>query len=337
MKDNKNLSKKITIAVDAMGGDFAPQQNVLGAKKAIEKDKNLNVLLVGDPQRIKEHLNSRQERLEVIEAEESIFMTDSPLQAVKKKPNSSLVVAANMVHQHRAKGFISAGNTGAMAAVAFLKLGRIKGINRPGIATLYPTARGRSLIIDAGANVDCRPMNLVQFAQMGSIYMKNLYNIDRPSIGLLNIGEEESKGNKLSIKAYHLLSAHQDLNFVGNIEGHDLPAGTCDVIVCDGFTGNVALKLMEGTAKLVLDELKTVISSNVAGRLLSLSIKANLTKVSRKLNPDSYGGSLLLGVKGLAVVAHGNSSSEAIGNAIIGAAKAARQEVTRKIAEQIGN
>lgn len=331
------ISKQITVAVDAMGGDKAPKQNIAGAIEALKTaNDNVRLILVGDEAAIKPYLSGDQsQNLLTRHAAEAIGMDEHPVQAIKKKPNSSLVVAAKMVKDGEADAFISAGNTGAATAVGLLIVGRIKGIDRPAIAATFPTKKGFSLILDVGANADCKPENLVEFAKMGTVYVRQMAGIDRPSIGLLNIGEESSKGNFLSLRAYELLKK-ADLNFYGNVEGRDMPLGTTDVIICDGFTGNIALKLMEGVADTVFFEIKNSISSSFRGRLGASLLMSSLKSLRERLDPDSYGGSPLLGIKGVGVIAHGSSSPKAIANAILAAALAVEQQVVAKIEEQVG-
>lgn len=327
----------ITVAIDAMGGDNAPEQNVAGAIRAAATAKdNVKLILIGDLEALKPHLEKDQPRnLLVKHAPDAIGMNDHPVSSIKKKPNSSLAIAAMMVKDGEADAFVSAGNTGAAMAAGLFAIGRIKGIDRPAIATMFPTQKGFSLILDVGANADCKPENLVEFAKMGDVYVRQMLGIDKPSVGLLNIGEESNKGNFLSLRAFELIKK-TSLNFYGNIEGRDLPLGTTDVIVCDGFTGNVSLKLMEGVADAVFLEIKRGISQSLRSRLGATLLLSSLRRIRERLDPDSYGGSPLLGVRGVVVIAHGSSSPTAIANAILAAALAVEQRVIEKIEEQVG-
>lgn len=328
--------EQIVVAIDAMGGDNAPMQNVAGAVKAAKTaDENIKLILVGDLETIKPHLVEEQPKnLMIKHAPDVIEMSDHPVQALKKKPHSSLATAARMVKEKEADAFVSAGNTGASTAAGLLIVGRIKGIERPAIATMFPTEKGFSLILDVGANADSRPENLVEFAKMGDVYIRQMIGIDRPTVGLLNIGEESSKGNSISIKAYELLKS-SGLNFFGNVEGRDITTGKVDIIVCDGFTGNIALKLMEGVANTVFKTIKEGISRTLRGRLGATLVLSSLKEVRKRLDPESYGGSPLLGVDGVVVIAHGSSSSKAIANAVIAAAFAVEQKVVEKISKQV--
>lgn len=325
--------KQITIAVDAMGGDYAPEQNVKGAILAAAQNR-IRIILVGDLEAIKPHLINQPENLFIKHAPDVIDMQEAPAWAVKKKPQSSLVVAANLVKSGEADALVSAGNTGACAAAGLLILGRLKNIDRPAIATVFPTLKGSSLLIDVGANADCKPENLVEFARMGAVYAGQVLGLNKPRVGLLNIGEEKSKGNFLALRAYKLLE-NSDLNFVGNVEGRDLPEGAVDVIVCDGFTGNITLKLMEGLAGALFLEMKQILTSSVQGRLGSLFLASRLRAFHQKINPENYGGSPMLGLKQIVMIAHGRSSALAIANAIRAAVKTVENQVVAKIAQEL--
>ncbi|HEX21760.1 MAG TPA: phosphate acyltransferase PlsX, partial [Actinobacteria bacterium] len=312
----------MTVAIDAMGGDHAPQQNIHGAMQALRKAKdNLRIILVGNVDKIRPHINDQPKNILLKHTSDVIRMNEHPVRSVKKKTDSSLVVAATMVKEGEADAFVSAGNTGAVTAAGLLIIKRIKGIDRPASATMFPTRRGFSLILDAGANADCRAENLVEFAKMGSIYLHHMSGKNKPSVGLLNIGEESSKGNMLYLRAHELLRK-TDLNFYGNVEGRDLPLGTSDIVVCDGFTGNIALKLMEGVSDSVFKEIKKEISKSFRGRLGATFLLSSLKKLRKRLNPENYGGSPLLGIDGVGVIAHGSSSPTAIANAVLAAAMA---------------
>lgn len=323
----------VTVAVDAMGGDFAPEQNVKGAILAAAQN-GLRIILVGDLEAIKPHLHSQPDNLLIRHAPDVIEMHEAPAWAVRKKPQSSLVVAANLVKNGEADVLVSAGNTGACAAAGLLILGRLKNIGRPAIATIFPTLKGSSLLIDVGANADCKPEHLVEFAQMGSVYANQMLGISEPTVGLLNIGEESSKGNFLALRAYKLLQ-NSNLNFVGNVEGRDLPEGTVDVFVCDGFTGNVTLKLMEGLAGALFSEMRQILTKSLKGKIGGLLLASGLKAFHQKINPENYGGSPMLGLKEIIMIAHGRSSPLAIANAIKAAAKAVEQQVVARIEQNI--
>lgn len=329
------MGEKITVAIDAMGGDNAPQQNISGVKMALRKAKgNLRVVIVGDIDKIRPYLNEQPRNILLQHASDVIEMNEHPVRSVKKKTDSSLVVAARMVKDGEADAFVSAGNTGAVTAAGMLIIKRIQGVDRPAIATMFPTRKGFSLILDAGANADCRAENLVEFAKMGAIYLRHMSGKNKPSVGLLNIGEESNKGNLLYQRTHELLKK-TDLNFYGNIEGSDLPLGTTDVIICDGFTGNIALKLMESVSNTLFAEIKKEISKSFRGRLGATFLLSSLRKLKKRLNPENYGGSPLLGINGVGVIAHGSSTPTAIANAILAAAMGVELKVVDGISEQI--
>ena len=321
--------KIITIAVDAMGGDAAPDENIAGALLAAE-DQDLRIVLVGETDIIHAKLRIHPENILIKQAGEVVGMHEHPVQAIKKKTDSSLVVAANLVKAGQADAMLSAGNTGACAAAGLLVLGRLGAVSRPAIGTLFPTRRGFSLLLDAGATADCKPENLLEFARMGSLYMQRMLDIADPSIGLLNIGEESSKGNFLALRAHDLLQQTES-RFAGNVEGRDLPEGRTDIIVCDGFTGNIALKLMEGIAHSIFEEMKEMVDASFSARIGSALLFSRFKELKAKLNPESYGGSPLLGVKGVVIVAHGRSSAAAVANGIRNAAAAVRRGLVERI------
>ncbi len=325
----------ITIAVDAMGGDAAPEQNVLGATLAAA-DKNLRIILVGDAEAIKPHLSDQLNNLLIRHAPDVIGMHEPPVAAVKKKTESSLVAAANLVKEGQADALLSAGNTGACTAAGLLIVGRQPSVDRPAIATLFPTRKGFSLLLDVGANADCKPENLLEFAKMGTVYVQRMLGVAEPTVGLLNIGEESSKGNFLALRAYELLN-QSSLKFYGNVEGRDLPEGRTDIIICDGFTGNITLKLMEGISVAIFEEIKGIVDRSLSARLGAALLFSRFKELRAKLNPESYGGSPLLGVKGAVIIAHGSSSPKAIANAIRTAAQTVEHQVVEKIEETLGS
>jgi len=317
----------IRVAVDAMGGDRGPQEIVAGALDAAS-DTVLPVI-VGPPD-----LDTRG--LESIEAVGVIGMDEKPTEAVRAKPDSSLVVACRAVGEGKAEAVVSAGNTGAMLAACLLELRRIPGVRRPAIAVTIPARRGPSVLLDCGANADARPEDLVQFAHMGAVFAEEILEIANPEIRLLSIGEEAEKGNQLTLEAHQLLASSSDLNFAGNAEGRDLLSGAADVVVTDGFTGNVALKVTEGTILSLLEGLREEITATPRAKLGGLLIRPAARRLRERLDPDTYGGAYLLGLRGLAVIAHGNSSRRAITNAIRLAARGVEKDVVGTLTQNLG-
>jgi glycerol-3-phosphate acyltransferase PlsX len=313
------------IAVDAMGGDRGPDEIVEGALEA--RGDGVEPVIVGDP-----GLDTRG--LELVPAADVIEMHDKPAEAVRAKPDSSLVTAVRAVAQGRADAVVSAGNTGAMLAAGLLELRRIPGVMRPAIAVPIPAERGPSVLLDAGANADARPEHLLQFATMGAVFAAEILGVERPAIRLLSIGEEREKGNQLALEAHELLAA-SDLDFAGNTEGRDILRGAADVVVTDGFTGNVVLKTLEGTIRTILDALRAEITATPRGKLGGLLIRPAARRLRHRLDPDTYGGAYLLGLRGLAVVAHGNSSRTAIANAVRLAARGVDHDVVGRLAASL--
>ena len=315
----------VRIAVDAMGGDRGPAEIVAGALDAL--GDGIEIVLFGDPS-----LDTRG--LELHPTSGVIEMHEKPSEAVRAKRDSSLVAAVRAVAQGDADAVVSAGNTGAMLAAGLLELRRIPGVLRPAIAVPIPAQRGPSVLLDAGANADARPEHLLQFATMGAVFAEEILEVTNPEVRLLSIGEEREKGNQLTLEAHELLAA-SDLNFVGNTEGRDLLVGAADVVVTDGFTGNVALKLLEGTIRTILEALRAEITATTAGKLGGLLIRPAARRLRHRLDPDTYGGAYLLGLRGLAVIAHGNSSRTAIANAIRLAARGAEHDVVGSLAARL--
>jgi phosphate acyltransferase len=313
------------IAVDAMGGDRGAAEIVAGALQALAD--GIEPVLVGAP-----GLDTRG--LELIEAPEVIEMHEKPAEAVRAKPRSSLVVANRLVAEGEADAIVSAGNTGAMLAAGLLEIRRLPGVMRPAIAVVLPARYGASVLIDAGANADARAEHLVQFAHMGSVFAEEILERPNPQVRLLSIGEEDEKGNQLTLEAHQLLRESR-LNFAGNAEARDLLRFAADVVVCDGFTGNIALKLLEGTIKELLDALRQEITATTLGKLGGLLIRPAARRLRTRLDPDTYGGAYLLGLRGLSVIAHGNSSSTAISNAIRLAARGVEHRVVDRLAERL--
>ncbi|HVM68370.1 MAG TPA: phosphate acyltransferase PlsX [Gaiellaceae bacterium] len=313
------------IALDAMGGDRAPVEIVAGAQLAAAD--GIEVVLVGP-----RGLDTGG--LELVEAPETIAMDEKPAEAVRAKPDASLVVACRAVADRRADAVVSAGNTGAMLAAGLLHLRRLPNVLRPAIAVPIPAANGPSVLLDSGANADARPEHLLQFGHMGAVFAEEVLGIARPEVRLLSIGEEAEKGNQLTLEA-HALLAESGLRFAGNAESRDLLAGAADVVVCDGFTGNVALKLLEGTIRTLLDALRAEIAATPRGKLGGLLIRPAAARLRTRLDPDTYGGAYLLGLRGLAVIAHGNSSRVAIANAIRLAARGVEHDVVGRLAARL--
>ena len=313
------------IAVDAMGGDRGPAEIVAGALDA--RSDALTPILFGDR-------DTDPQGLELRETTGMIGMGEKPAEAVRAKPQSSLVAAVRAVAEGAADAVVSAGNTGAVLAAGLLELRRVPGVLRPAIAVPIPSQRGPSVLIDAGANADARPEHLVQFAAMGAVFAEEMLGVSDPEVRLLSIGEEPEKGNQLTLEAHELLAA-TDLNFGGNCEGRDLLAGAADVVVTDGFTGNVVLKLMEGTIAGLIDAFRHEITATTTGRLGGLLIRPAARRLRHRLDPDTYGGAYLLGLRGLAVVAHGNSSRTAITNAVRLAARGVEHDVVARLAARL--
>jgi glycerol-3-phosphate acyltransferase PlsX len=314
------------IAVDALGGDRAPDEVVAGALEAAAD--GIEIVLYGPA-------GLETQGLPLVEAPDRIEMADKPADAVRTKPNSSLVAAVRGVAEGQADAVISAGNTGAMLAAGLLYLRRLPGVFRPGIAVPIPLREGVSVLIDAGANADSRPEHLVQFASMGSIFAEQILGRTDPTVRLLSIGEEPEKGDQLTIEAHELLRESPSVNFQGNAEGRDLLRGAADVVVTGGFTGNLALKLLEGTIHELLDALRTEIASTPTGKLGGLLIRPAARRLRTRLDPDTYGGAYLLGLRGLAVIAHGNSGRRAVANGIRLAARGVENRVVEHLSERL--
>jgi glycerol-3-phosphate acyltransferase PlsX len=316
----------IRVAVDALGGDNAPSEVILGSLEAA--GSGIAVTLYG-PRGLD------TQGLPLVETTEEIGMAEKPAEAVRGKPDSSLVACVRAVADGEADVAVSAGNTGAMLAAGLLHLRRLPGVMRPAIAVPIPARRGPSVLLDAGANADARPEHLLQFAHMGSVFSEEILSVRRPEVRLLSIGEEDEKGNQLTIEAHRLLREDDRLNFAGNAESRDLLQGIADVVVADGFTGNVALKLLEGTIMELLGELREEIGATIGGKLGGLLIRPAARRLRKRLDPDTYGGAYLLGLRGLAVIAHGNSGRKAVANAIRLAARGAEHQVVERLAERL--
>jgi glycerol-3-phosphate acyltransferase PlsX len=312
------------LALDAMGGDYAPQEIVLGGLDALNQHDFLEkIYLVGKRDAIEAVLKEAEKdkkvdysKLEIVEASEVIEMADHPATAYRRKKDASITVATRLVREGTADAVVSAGSTGGQMVAALFGLGRIKGVSRPAIGCIIPTYEGGKLLVDSGANTNVDETNLVQFAQMGSVYMTCVMGLENPRVGLINNGSEETKGSELTQAVYQKLKEMDDINFVGNIEGRDVPFGRADVMACDGFTGNVVLKTMEGTAKLIMDMLKEEIYASTKGKIGGMLLKPSLSNLKKKMDYAEYGGAPLLGVNGVSVVCHGSSKARAIFKAI---------------------
>lgn len=323
------------IALDAMGGDRGPQELISGALLAVERN-DLRITLVGDEPVLQHHLQSAStsktllERLDIVHAQTVVDMDENPVDAIRKKKDSSIMVAFDLVKSGKATAAVSAGNSGATLAAGVRKLGRMKHVARPGLASVFPTLKGPVVIMDIGANVECRPVHLYQFGVMATAF-SNLYNVDKPRVGLLTIGEESGKGNTLIKEAYNLLDK-SSLNFIGNVEGRDVFQGDVDVVVCDGFVGNIVLKISEGLAEATMRMLRDEILKSALAKLGYFLARPAFNKFKRRVDYAEYGGAPLLGIKGIGIVCHGKSSSLAIKNAIIGAAEMDRLKLNDVIA-----
>lgn len=325
--------EQVTVAVDAQGGDggFAPVLE--GVTSALQADQNLNVLLCGE-QEIVEPYASSQSRVEPVVCGVPIDMGEHPAEAVKAKKDSSIVVGCDLVKQRRAQGFFSAGSTGACLVAATLHMGRLKGVKRPALGIMVPALDKPTFLLDVGANADCKVEYLEQFAIMGSAYMKSVMNVDSPKIGLLNIGEEPTKGSLFAQETYELLSNKLE-GFAGNCESSDLVQGKFDVVVTDGFTGNICLKTLEATSKFLFKLIKDALMSSPKAKVGALLAKDAFAEIKKQVSPDVFGGSPLLGVNGVCIIGHGASNSTAIKNGILAACREIRSDVSSDIVEMI--
>jgi glycerol-3-phosphate acyltransferase PlsX len=332
------MSAAVRVALDAMGGDNAPGQIVLGAVQAA-REYGIGVYLVGREDAIRAELaryDTRDLDLPIIHTDEVIEMDEHPASSVRRKKNASMTLALQQVRDGAALGAVSAGNSGAMMAASLFTLGRIPGVDRPALGGLFPTGDNVCLVIDIGANTDCKPEYLLQFALMGSIYIERIFSVPSPRVGLLANGEEETKGNEQVQQAHQLLKANAatlGLNFIGNVEGRDIPTGGADVVVCDGFVGNVVLKLSEGLAETLLGMLRAQMTSSLPSKLAAAVLRPGLRKVIKRLDYAEYGGVPLLGVKGSAIISHGRSNARAIKNALRVARQTAETNIAGAIAE----
>lgn len=334
---SQGTKERVTISLDAMGGDNAPSSEVAGAVETVLDTDGINIILVGKQDRIEQELKKftyDTSRIRIHHSSEVIEMNESPADAIRKKPDSSIIVGLKLNKSGEADAFISAGNTGAVMAASLFTLGRIANVSRPTIGSRFPTERGITIVFDVGANVDCKPINLLEFAVMGSVYANHIYDIENPRVGLLSVGEEKSKGDTLTSEAHELLEK-SSLNFIGNVEGRDILKGGTHVIICDGFVGNVVLKFAEG----VLGLLKTKFSDYASQGLLK-KVKVGLAygtlkNILKDFDYQEYGGVPLLGVNGVSIIGHGRSSPRAIRNMILKAEQMVRAKINETIALKI--
>lgn len=333
------MEKEITVvAVDAMGGDNAPTEIVKGAIDAVNSCEDIKVILVGMEDVVNQELSKyeyNKDKIEVVNATEVIQTEEPPVNAIRRKKDSSIVVAMNLVKNNQADAFVSAGSSGAVLVGGQLIVGRIKGIERPPLAPLIPTKDGVALLIDCGANVDARPSHLVQFAKMGSIYMENIVGVKNPRVAIVNIGAEEEKGNALVKETFPLLKNCPDINFIGSIEARDIPSGYADVIVSEAFVGNVILKLYEGVGNTLIAKVKEGLMSSLRTKIGALLIKPALKKTLKLFQTDEYGGAPLLGLNGLVVKTHGSSKAKEVCNSIIQCVNFKEQKINEKIKEKL--
>ena len=337
MNSKMDSNNKVCIVVDAMGGDFAPVNEIAGAIMACkERGNSLRIILTGrkdvlEKELAKQGINSN---IEIVNADEIVTMEDSPTEVFKSKPNSSINIGLALLKDKKADAFISAGNTGAVMAASTLKLGRIKGVGRPTIGSIFPADNTKTMVFDVGASVDCKPIHLKEFAIMGKIYMERIYNVKNPTVGLLSVGEEKSKGNEVTFEAYELLEK-AGVNFVGNVEGRDILNGKVDIVVCDGFVGNIILKFAEGVLDLLKSKFRSYADKSLMNKLKMGMIQGTMRSILKDFDYQEYGGVPLLGVDGVSIIGHGKSSPLAIRNMIYRAEEVVRKDVCGKIREEI--
>lgn len=333
------MAELIKVVVDAMGGDYAPQEPVKAAVDAIKERKDISVILAGQEDKIKKELEKYQDydrdRIQTAPASEVIETAEPPVFAIRKKKDSSIVVGLNLVKHKEADAFVSSGSTGAVLVGGQVLVGRARGVERPPLAPLIPTMEGVSLLIDCGANVDARPSHLVQFAKMGTIYMEQVVGVKNPRVAIVNNGAEEEKGNALVKETFPLLKEAEGINFIGSIEARDIPAGYADVIVCEAFVGNVILKLYEGLGSALIKKIKGGLMSTARSKIGALLVKPALKETLKSFDATAYGGAPLLGLKGLVVKTNGSASAVEIKNAVFQCVQFKQQRVNEKIAERI--
>lgn len=332
------MTEITNIALDAMGGDNAPAEIVKGAVEAVEKEPSMKVFLIGIQEAIEKELIKYQynkSQIEVVNASEVIETAEPPVNAIRKKKDSSMVVGMKMVKSAQADAFVSAGSSGAILVGGQVIVGRIKGVERPPLAPLIPTEKGVTLLIDCGANVDARASHLVQFAKMGSIYMENVLGIRNPKVGIVNIGAEEDKGNALVKETFPLLKEQKDINFIGSVEAREIPHGQADVVVCEAFAGNIILKLYEGVGAVLVDKIKEGMMGSLRSKIGALLVKPALKGTLKQFDASEYGGAPLLGLNGLVVKTHGSSKSKEVCNTLLQCVTFKQQKINEKIKECI--
>ena len=330
------MSDMTRVALDAMGGDNAPGEIVKGAVDAVNSRKEIEVILTGKEEVIKQELvkyTYPEEQIRIVDATEVIETAEPPVMAIRRKKDSSIVKAMKLVKEGEADAFVSAGSSGAVLVGGQVIVGRIKGIERAPLAPLIPTAKGVSLLIDCGANVDARPSHLVQFAKMGSIYMEHVIGVKKPKVGIVNIGAEEEKGNALVKETFPMLKACEDIDFIGSVEARDIPSGVADVIVCEAFVGNVILKLYEGLGATLISKIKGGMMSTLRSKIGALLVKPALKETLKTFDASEYGGAPLLGLNGLVVKTHGSSTAKEVKNSILQCVQFHEQKINEKIQE----
>lgn len=333
------MADMVNVALDAMGGDNAPDEMIRGAIDAVNKAPDIHVCLVGQEEKINAFLSScsyNREQISVVNATEVIETGEHPVNAIRKKKDSSIVKALGLVKSGEADAFVSAGNSGAILVGGQTIVGRIKGVERPPFAPLIPTAAGVSLLLDSGANVDARSSHLVQWARMGSIYMENVMGVKNPRVAIVNVGVEEEKGNALVKETFPLLKECPDINFIGSIEAREIPNGGADVIVCDAFVGNVILKLYEGVGSVLIKSVKKGLMSSFKSKIGALLIKDALKSTLKSFDASEYGGAPMLGLKGLVVKTHGNAKAKEVTTSILQCRKFKEQAINDKMNEIFG-